>query len=222
MGVEVCTVWAPRPEHEKWRDYLPLLRLQKTTAEKFGHKHVVVTDVDLPGFNTLRVELPQSLMKAMISGVIERLKLPTPDDIAFLDCDVLIHRNLQDAFGPWGLGLTNRAGNEKAPINNGAMYFRSDQREPALAFFEKALTLCGDHWGGDQEAISAAAQPIPDGQGLFYRDGLALMFLSMRQHNAVPKMVARRHHGDVFVVHFKGEVAKDWMEEYANSFILGK
>jgi hypothetical protein len=204
MTVEVVTVWAPRQHHDKWRnDYLTLLELQKRTAEHFGHSHTVVSDhIELYGFNVLHAPLSWELMPAMIDGVIARLNFPAKPrtDLVFVDADVLVARDLAGAFSEdWDLGLTRRA-HDRAEINNGAMYVRATAREKAAEFFDRALERCGTHWGADQEAISAEAGPVPTQSGkVEYRGTLRVGYLSMKTHNAVPKIAGVKHHNRPFV-----------------------
>lgn len=222
MTVEVVTVWAPRPTHPKWRDdYIGLLALQKQTVEHFGHMHTVVTDVDLTGFNTLCVPLDEEVMPAMIDGVIARLRQQQGRHLVFVDVDVLIHRDLHEAFltCQFELGLTRRV-HDKAPINNGVMYVRLGAQFLAATFFEHARARCGTHWGADQEAISAQAAPVPTEDNVVEMRGpLRVGFLSMKTHAAVPKERGLQHHNRPFTVHFKGET-KAWAKEYAERFIL--
>jgi hypothetical protein len=222
MSVEVCTVWAPRPNHEKWRDdYLDLLALQRKTALQFGHVHTVVTDgAALPGFDCLQVrDMPESLMKAMIDGVLARLNEPVHSNLLFVDVDVLIGRSLDEAFpGTFDLGLTFRD-HPTAPINNGAMYVSHEGARAAKRFFCRAMELCGDHWGGDQEAISQAAMPVPAVECTKERQGARVAFLSMKTHSVVPKAFGKPHTGKPFSIHFKGET-KPWAATYAERFIL--
>lgn len=219
--IEVVTVFTVRPDYPQWRDYLPLLRSQRDTALCFGHEHYIVSDEDLGAeFWHLKTELPQSLMKAMIAGVIHRLKQGGDSHLVFVDADCLVGRDLAGAFeyDDFDLGLTRRD-NELSPINNGAMYVHKDGISKALTFFEYALSFCGDHWGADQEAISAAAYPVPPTPRVEDRSGMRLNFMSMRHHNAVPKAQFMRHKSYPFIVHFKGETKK-WMIDYANRYIL--
>lgn len=222
MTVEVVTVWAPRPMHEKWRqDYLDLLRLQRRTAEQFGHEHSVVSDEQMGDpFDCLLANLPESLMRAMIAGVIARLKLGAHNDLVFVDADCLVARDLAPAFDDdmFDIGLTNRI-SDKSPINNGAMYVRGSCALACVPFFERALALCGDHWGADQEAISQAAAPVPDQSCVEDRDGLRFGFISMKKYAAVPKTPGKVHDKLPFIVHFKGDT-KPWAAEYAERFIL--
>jgi hypothetical protein len=219
MRVVVVTVYAPRPEHPKFIDYLPFLRVQKLSAERFEHKHVVVTDADLGGeFREIRTPLSQELMPAMIEGVLAGLRAANGKrHLVFVDADCLINRDLRKAFasGEWDIGLTRRE-HDSSPINNGAMFINGESIPKAIAFFERSLSLCGTHWGADQEAISAAAAPVPDEECVQDRDGTRIGFLSMKKHSAVPAKVMARH--DSYVVHFKGS-KKEWMLNYAHQFL---
>lgn len=222
MSVEVVTVWVPRPDHPKWReDYIDLIELQRQTAHHFGHTHIVVTDSEGRGkFERLICNLPQSVMKAMLAGVLERLARPVTSDLVFLDCDALIGKDLSEAFDcSFDLGLTRRL-NKLAPINNGAVYVPQQSVAHADSFFRRALDICGDHWGADQEAISQIAAPVPEISGTIEnRGGTRIAFLSMKTHNAIPKYEGKLHRSLPFVIHFKGQT-KIWAQTYAEKFIL--
>lgn len=222
--IEVCTVWAPRPEHAQWRDdYERLLALQRATAHRFGHRHVIVTDDSrmMDDTDAIVCTLPADVMPAMIAGVVRRLYLPLSGPVVFVDVDVLIGRDLSEAFdGSFDLGLTRRI-NDSAPVNNGAMYVAAPLHPKVREFFDGALARCGTHWGADQESISEQAAPVPDlSDTVAVRDGMRLAFLSMKSHNAIPKMEGRRHVSNPYCIHFKGETKK-WAQTYADRFILG-
>lgn len=226
MSVEVVTVWKkPNPgvgcsdEHT----YMQLLSYQQRSVRQFGHEHLVVTDdADVPkSYNKLECSLPTEVMPAMIAGVLERLAHPVNSHLLFVDVDVLIGRNLEEVFdGSFDLGLTRRV-NNKAPINNGAMYVHQDGWAHAEGFFRRAYALCGNHWGADQEAISQAAAPVPDVEGIEIRDGMRLAFLSMKLHNCIPKSKGLPHTNKPYVIHFKGGT-KVWAQTYAANFIFGE
>lgn len=219
--VEVVTTWTPRPQHPKWRnDYITLLNAQRQTVQYFNHKYTIVTDDPLLANRpeTVFIPLPESLMHAMIVGVIERLKRPIGEHIVFVDYDVLVASSLNNAFrDTFDLGLTHRI-NEKSPVNNGVMYVNKDGAAKALKFFEKALERCEEHWGGDQEAISCAAHPVPDEDCIEVRKDITIAFLNMRKYAAVPKVKDKRHDIRPYCVHFKGDI-KDWMLSYFDNVI---
>lgn len=221
--VEVVSVYTPRPEHPKWCDYLTGLKLQKQTAEFFECRHVVVTDTALPDFAVFHVELPESLMHAILVGQIAYLEHWNDDShLLLLDADCLIGRNPAWAFdGSFDLGLTWRP-DPRCMINNGAMYVAAGSKAKVLPFFRRALELCREHWGGDQEAISLAAQPDPLEEGaLGERCGAMVRFLPLRMFNCAPGREFAKHLRPApYVVHFKGERRKGWMTEYATRHIL--
>ncbi len=220
--IEVVTVFAPRSiDGAPWDDYLPLIRLQRDSARWFGHSHTVMTDADLGSeFHTVRALLDADLMPAMITGVMERLRMGGKNHLVFVDADCLVARSLNDVFNEdaWDLGLTHRE-NAVSPINNGCMYVRAEAIGRALPFFQRAWALCKSHWGGDQEAISQAAAPVPKEDCISNRNGLRIGFLNMKRYGAVPKAHLSKHGGETFMVHFKGDTKK-WMADYANAFIF--
>lgn len=222
--IEVVSVYTPHPTHEKFQDFLTMLRLQKRTAEKFGHRHLVVSDQDLAGegLNVIRAELPTSLMQAIVVGQMVYLREHWDGEhsAVLVDADCLIARNLAQAFGDWHLGLTNRD-DDRSPVNNGAMYVNGN-KPAVLNFFEKVLHFTKNHWGGDQEAVSKAAAPVPRASHYVEERsmGLMLAFLEMRSHNVIPREPGLRHKSNPFIVHFKGTERKAWMRTYAERFIL--
>jgi hypothetical protein len=229
MSVEVVTVWAPRPSHEKWdsADWLKLIDLQRRSAFRYGATHTIVTDDELftagalPG--RLIAELPRELMPAMIAGVIARLTMaPIRDDLLFLDVDALVARPLEPAFDrTFDIGLTRRANPDGVHINNGAMYVDRHAGEKAVRFFMRALARCGTHWGADQQAISDVASPVPETEGVELRGDTRISFLSMKTHNVIPKKQGKPHLANPFVVHFKGQT-KEWAQTYADRFIFNE
>ncbi len=218
--IQVVTVYAPRPAHPKWMDYLPLIRLQKRTVEHFGHRHVVVTDGGpLEGLNTLRVALRESLMWAQLEGYLAFLEQwDGAHPVVFADADVAIARELSGAFGDgFDIGLTSRI-EETSPVNNGVMYVSAGARAAALGFFRAAHALCEGHWGGDQEAISQAAAPVKE-KGDWMRQGARIRFLPCKRFNMTPSVNGIAGKGDPFAVHFKGD-RKHQMQPFADTFIF--
>lgn len=218
--IQVATVYAPRPGHPKWMDYLPLIALQKRTVEHFGHQHVVVTDSgNLVGFRTLQATLPESLMHAQLAGYLAFLEAwDNQAPVVLADADVAIARDLSGAFGgAFDVGLTSRVEPE-SPINNGVMYVSAGSRDAALVFFRQAMKLCKDHWGGDQQAISQAAAPVHE-KGDWMRHGVRIRFLSCKRFNMTPGVSGIAGKGNPFAVHFKGD-RKHQMQPFADNFIF--
>lgn len=209
--LEVVTVWTPRPQSPQWRDYSELLALQARTVAHFGHRHRVVSDVALPGYDVLHAPLPESLMQALLAGPLAYFEQWTDDHpVVVMDMDCVVTRNLEQAFETsWDIGLTNRE-LERAPIQNGAMYFAPGARRAAIELFTRALGLCRHGWGGDQEAIAKAVEPVPlTAHPIEPRLGVRLAFLSTRLHNYSRKGEMAEWDPARFVVHFKGE-SKKW------------
>lgn len=218
--LEVVTVWAPRPEHEKWRDYLPLLELQKKSAERVGHRHVVVTDTELPGYDTLPVKLPQNLMQAILAGQLEYVSRWSGEfPIVLADADCLVIRDLEAVFdGTFDVLLTSR-NNPAAPIQNGAMYFAAGSQDAARQLLHRALQLCKEHWGGDQEAIAQAAAPVPLVLHVIEpRFGKRFYFASPDPYNFSPRGHPPKMNPNRFIVHFKGDT-KHFVPAYARDML---
>lgn len=219
--LDVVTLLVPR--EPRWIEYLPLLKLQRATAEKFGHRHLVITEGERPELidqKILLARMSDSLMHAILEGQIAYLMQWSGEHpVVLVDIDCLVNRDLNAAFdGKFDIGLTNRI-NELAPINNGAMYIAAGAKRQALKFFTRALALCKDHWGGDQEAIAQAAWPVPAGHVICRHKGARIGFFSMATHNCVPRAEGSEHSRNPFIVHFKGD-RKRWMKTYAEKFIL--
>lgn len=220
--LEVVTVWAPRPEHEKWRDYLPLLQIQRKSCARLGHRHVVMTDAApgaLPGYETRQVELPRNLMFAILTGQLAYMEQWSGEfPVVLADVDCLVVRNLVEAFdGSFDVLLTNRK-SEASPIQNGAMYFAKGAQEAARQLLRRALELCKDHWGGDQEAISQAVAPVPVRHVVEQRFGKRFYFASPDPYNFSPRgAMPKMNHGR-FVVHFKGD-SKSYAAPYARAML---
>lgn len=215
--IEVVTVWAPRPEHPKWQEYMPLLELQAKTVRRAGHHHRVVTDTDMPGYNTLRVDLPKPLLKALVAGQLAYMKKWKADHrVVMLDIDCMVTGSLERAFTGFDVGLTLRE-HDTQPIQNGAMYFEGtrEAKVAAVAMFERTLEMCGSEWGEDQEAMARAVAP-PKRWGTAMRFGARFDFLHVERHNHADKHSARRRLTNrVFVEHFKGDTkhqAADYVE----------
>lgn len=217
--IEICTVYTAQPGHHKWRgDYVDLIRAQQHSAQRVGHSHKVMTDELISGLDCEVVDLGPDLMRAMLMGVIKRLEMPVETHVVFVDADCLVNRPCGPVYRKrvgFDLALTIRA-NEVSPVINGVMYVRKEGVGRALMFFREALRLCRSHWGGDQEAISQAAAPVPSEQSVGKRHGCEIAFLSAKHYGPSPKAMTAFHEGAP-VVHFKGET-KEWMLPYAREF----
>lgn len=224
--IDVVTVFAPREEYAHWREFLPMLDLQRRSVEKIGHRHVVVSDVDglrmmeLHKYQLFTAELSQSLMHLQLEGQLAYLNHWSGEyPLVFVDADCLVLRDLGRVFAPgnFEIGLTRRD-NPVAPINNGAMYIAAGAKAAALKFFGRALELCQAHWGGDQEAIAQAAAPVPEKYCIKRRGAARIAFMPMSLYNWTPKVEGVHSGKNPYVAHFKGE-RKAWMKTYAEAFL---
>lgn len=212
--LEVVTVWAPRPENEKFSDvYKKLLKLQLFSVNRVGHTHVVVTDdpkgVSEKHHRVITASMQASLMFAILEGQLAYVEQwDGSHPFVLLDIDCLVARKLEGIFtGAFDIMLTNR-NNPVAPIQNGAMYFDKGCKLGAIKFLRRALQLCEHHWGGDQEAIAKAMAPVPDGHvGIERRFGVRVKFSSPELYNHSNKVCAPRTK-DRYVFHFKGDSKK--------------
>lgn len=220
--LDVVAVWAPRLKHPKWRDYAPLMALQHQTVVRAGHRHVVVAEraTDVPAdYTVVMAELPDSLMHAILAGQLAYVRQWSGDyPFVLADLDCMVCRDLAPVFdGSFDIGLTRRD-NPVAPIQNGAMYFAAGCKPAAIAFLERALELCGAHWGGDQEALAQAVAPVPAEPCLQTRFGARFAFFSTRLLNYSPKAGRFKRNDKRFIAHFKGET-KDMAAHYAKVFL---
>lgn len=204
--LEVVCVWAPREREPMWPTYLRLLGYQRNQAEALGHRHLVVAEGPVQGFETLQAELPKPLMHAILAGQLAYLEQwSDAHPVVLLDADCMITRNLEQAFdGSFDIGLTHRD-NPEMPIQNGAMYFDRGSRAAALQLFRRALAICKKPWGGDQAAIGEAVAPVPREDRVEQRYGARVAFLSCDPYNFSPKDGLPKNLPKRFVVHFKGK-----------------
>lgn len=207
--LEVVTVWAPRRSDPRWREgYLDLMRLQRKSCERAGHRHRVVTDSpDLRGYDIVQVSLPDNLMKALTTAQLFYVRdhWDGKNPLVLVDLDCLVCRDLTPVFdGHWDIGLTSRD-NPLQPIQNGAMYFAAGAQAHAVGLFERTLETCGDWWGADQVALAKAVAPVPRDPKIDVRHGARIHFMNTKFYNHTLKhgrMVLKRR---TYIEHFKGE-----------------
>lgn len=215
--MEVVTVWAPRPDHPKWQNYLPLLDLQIKTAKRAGHHHRVVTDAELHGYTKLHVDLPKPLLRAIVTAQLAYMKQwDASHRVVLLDVDCMVVRNLHPAFTGFDVGLTIRD-HPTQPVQNGVMFFEATQKAKAAAIemLERTLEICGTQWGEDQEALAQVVDS-PGRPGREIRFGAQFEFIHIERHNHADKSNPRRRLSRlVFIEHFKGDTkhqAADYVE----------
>jgi hypothetical protein len=199
--------YAPRPEHPFFQDYTPFLNLLRLSCERFGHRHIVLTDDATVGDDAYVTELPRSLMKATIAAQLAYLSDPafadTPTLLTGADC--VLARDPACMATDADVTITTDDRFQDCRMNCGAIYVR----RPALLapVWADALARMGDEWGDDQRAVYAA----------LCRSGVAVFELPCDPYNLAPD-----HPGDDctrgVVLHFRG-ARKSWMIDYCHKWL---
>lgn len=211
--INIVTFFAPRylaNNAEHAHDYGPMLDLLARSCARLQLRFIVITDPSARlGYECFAPALPEKLMPSVLAGQLAYLKSPLFDaDSVLVDVDVLVQRNPAKAFRqPFDLALTGRRLGKDArnPINNGVMFCRLAARERCVAFFERALALCGEDWGADQKAINDACAPAPRSVGLYERSGAAVRVLPVKEYAAAPKSLDDERARRSMFLHFKGD-----------------
>jgi hypothetical protein len=192
-----------RADYPDAADYLPLLGLLQASCDRLGHRHVVLSDAPVPGFETFVTPLPRSLMPATLMAHRDWIaRGDWKGGTALVGADCLIGRNLTDAFdGTFDLLFTSRA-HRQWPINTGLILVAEGVRIKASQAWARAAADCTDEWGDDQVRIAQMFGPVPEAHGVYERRGLRVKFAPLSSHNFTPKALDVA--SDAFVVHFKG------------------
>ncbi len=219
----VVSVFMDRDDHQPQTvDWRRMLALLDASARKFGCRHVALTDpataASLPCDTYALEGLPHSLMPAIIRA--QRAFLASAEfdaDAILVGADCLVNRDPRLAFEEAAdIIVTSRPGAGVSAINNGAVYCRLDARAHAVALYDRAIAACRDHWGGDQEAVTAAVAPVPAAHTIEDRHGARIGFRSLTTHNHSPDRLASP--SEAYIVHFKGG-RKRWMVEWARQHL---
>lgn len=215
----VASFFAPRPEHPRWRDYLPGLHLLQASCDRLGLRHVVIGDEPVDGFDVLSVpDLPRPLMPAFIAGqrhAIETLE----DDLLLVGADCVIAK---DPSGPLlHADITVTLGDFwDCQLNTGTIWVRNAARAKAAAMWADALDGLEDIWGDDQRALCAQFEPLPDLRFLpriERRQSVSVCFLPVDPWNLAPVAPADDCSHAV-VLHFRGN-RKEWATEWCERWI---
>ena len=209
--MNVVSFFAPRPEHPKWRDdYLPMLALLEASCRRYGHRHIVLSDVKVDGYDTFVCELPRQLMPATIAAQAQYLRVhDSPVLFTGVDC-VLAGDPLAVLARGFDIAMTVDKFPE-CPLNTGAMFVRDCGL--ALAYWEKALAVCGNEWGDDQKCLARVFNAPDTPATVVVGEGQVIDFLPMLPYHFAPRNV-----DDVrpaTVVHFRGR-RKAFMREYCS------
>lgn len=209
--MNVVSFYAPRPEHPLFQDYNPFLKLLDASCEKYGHKHIVLTDdaASIRDCAAYETPLPRSLMKATIAAQLAYLSDPlfvnTPTLLTGADC--VLANDPMDAMGNFDIGIT-LGDFADCRMNCGAIFI---PRPGNVAFiWARALAACGDEWGDDQTSLYAEILKAR-------RSGLWIKEYPVDPYNLAPE-----HPGDDctrgVVLHFRGP-RKAWMTNYCHKWL---
>lgn len=216
--MNICSFWAPRPEHPFFQDYAPFLHLLRLSCARFAHRHLVLTDdfsvgVDGDAYVT---DLPRSLMKATLAAQYAYLSDPqfadTPTLLVGADC-VLANdpsRFWQSIYADGirmdpDIFITVDDRFQDCRMNCGAIHI---PRPSVLApVWKAALDQCGDEWGDDQTSVYAAIQA----------SGVAVRELPCDPYNLAPDYPGDDCRRGV-VLHFRGP-RKRWMLDYCHKHL---
>lgn len=214
--INVVSFFAPRTEHPLYQDYTPYLNLLRESCEKYGHRHLVLTDDASLGVDAYVVpDLPRSLMKAVTAAQAAYLADPefshTPTLLVGADC--VLARDPAEVFegADFDLGITVCDEFLDCRMNTGAIFVP----RPCLVseIWEEALAHVGDDWGDDQTSLYRAICERPT-HGVFSP--------VVREFPVDPYNLAPVHpHDDCtrgMVLHFRGR-RKAWMTDYCKNWL---
>lgn len=214
----VASFFAPRPEHPRWRDYLPSLRLLQASCDRLGLPHVVLGDAPIDGFDVLRSDLPRDLMPAFLMAQRHGIEA-LDDDLLLVGADCVIARNPSLPFSGTDLSVT-LGDFWDCQMNTGAIWVRRSAREAMAELWGRAIDGMGVQWGDDQLALAAQVSPLPDLRTLptmETRHGLRVQYLPVDPWNLAPNDEAHDCSHAV-VLHFRGN-RKEWSGRWCRRFL---
>lgn len=205
--MNVVSFYAPRPDHPYFMDYRPLLALLRESCDRYGHKHLALTDDPTLDDGYVVPDLPHNLMLAFLTAqhaYLQRETEPTlltgadcvlaQDPAVFAglcgDADILV------TIGPF----------EDCPLNMGAIYIPDPQK--AAPVWADAITRCKGEWGDDQRAFLAA---------LMASEGIKVVDAPVDPYNLAPEYPGDDCRRGV-VLHFRGP-RKAWMAAYCKDWL---
>lgn len=208
-GVNVVSYFFPRPAHPRaLYQYLPMLALLEASCRRYGHRHIVLSDVALPGFEVFRCQVPQELMPATLAAQLQYLQefeAPT----LFTGADCVLGQDPAAVFErTFDVAMTT----DRFPgfcLNTGAMFIKDCGF--AAWYWQQALDICGDEWGSDQIALERAFGATPEPSCRVGAEGRVIECLPMMPYHLAPDGVEDNR--PATVVHFRGP-RKLFMQEY--------
>jgi len=209
--MNICSFWAPRPEHPFFRDYQPFLDILRLSCERYGHQHLVLTDDPTVGDDAYVTDLPRSLMKATLAAQLAYLDDPqfanTPTLLTGADC-VLARDPMQIDMRGVDLVITTDDRFQDCRMNCGAIFI--PRPKSVRWVWREALKRCGDDWGDDQTSLYSVIEEM------------RFNWLHVRELPCDPYNLAPEHPADDCtrgtVLHFRGP-RKDWMVAYCHHWL---
>lgn len=215
----VASFYAPRPEHPRWRDYLPSLALLQASCDRLGLRHVVLGDAPVDGFEVfLERDLPRALMPAVLAAQEAGIRC-LDDDLLLVGADCVIAREPREPLDGADMAVT-LGDFWDCPLNTGAIWVKREARGAAADLWARAAAGMGGEWGDDQLALAMQVSPLPDLRRLpavENRRGLQVRFLRAEEWNLAPD---REDHdcSGAAVLHFRG-ARKEWSGRWCRRFL---
>ncbi len=209
--MNVLSFFAPRLDHPFYQDYRPYIALLRESCERFGHRHLVLTDDPNVGDDAYVVRgLPHNLMRAFLTVQHAYLADPqfanTPTLLTGADCVLAQDPSVfDDLIGDADI-LVTVGDFTDCRINMGAIYI--PRPADVARIWADAIKRCAGEWGDDQRAFrdALAADPV-----------VRVTEVSVDPYNLAPE-----HPGDDcrrgVVLHFRGP-RKAWMTAYCHEWL---
>ena len=214
--IVVASFWVHRPkDFPKAADYGAMLKVLQGCCDRFGYRHVVLTDLrqapaihDL-GIETYAIDLPRNLMKAVTEVQARWLESPYSMgvDTLFTGADCLIRRDFRGAIELDALTIAFMKDHKKWRLNTGFMYVPAGLRSLATPLFRLVADDCTEIMCDDMAALERALAPMPKDYATIERRGMKINLVPMRQWNATLDSVDDEA-ADSYVLHFLGEQRK--------------
>jgi len=211
--VIVASFYAPRPEHPRWRDYLPSLALLQRSCDRLGLRHIIIGDAPVGGFEVFETTLPRELMPAILTGQAAAIDA-FGDDLLLVGADCVVAKDPRPALAG-GRDIAVTLGDfSDCRLNTGAIWIANAARPAAARIWRGALERMSVEWGDDQLALAAELSPLPLSTPIDeVRHGLKVGFLPCDQWNVAPSDVTDGSAADATVLHFRGP-RKVWAAEW--------
>ncbi len=229
--MNIVSFFAPRPKHPFYQDYAPYLDILRASCEKYGHRHIVITDdaqvgkfpegvLNYSQGDAFVTSLPENLMKAIIRGQLAYLNSPlVAEDTVLVGADCVLAQDPAQVFDmPFDIAFTTGRFSD-CILNTGAIYIRGGV--DARPIWARAYAAMGEEWGDDQKALAAVVDPIEVVPGVRASNrkicGLNVLFLPVDPYNLAPEYPDDDCTRGV-ILHFRGP-RKAWMMDYCAKWL---